>query len=136
MPTVKEITDNVLRLSNELESLGDRMEDISARMYELKQELDRHTEEQHRVIRESEREGKYTVYDRVTQQPNLVKLTEAIRESIAREDKIDLFAEYEALKRKSDRLQDAIRAKTSALSGWQTLAGIEKKMLETLEFQP
>jgi len=114
-----------------LEIIGGELLRVAARMYELKLELDEYSAEQKENIRSKESKGQIELLS-----GEKMKLTDATREDLARYGKRKLFAEYEALKRRRDVLETAVKAILGAQSGWQSLANIAKKEMETLGYQP
>ena len=120
---------NIVRLSADLEALANELHTMSQRMYDLKNELFVWEVDQSDDIRNKERDGKLRLKDGQD-----VKLTDAVRLSLTQHGKKKLFAEYEALKRKRDVLKIAVQSKCSSLSGYQSIAGIFKKEMETLGY--
>lgn len=109
------INANILRLSGELDGLGDELQSMAQAMNDLKAEIYNHEVVQHDDIRSKEQNGKLTLKD-----GNEIKLTDAIRLSLTHFGKREQCAEYEGLKRKRDVLKIAVEAKRGALMGYQT----------------
>lgn len=124
-----EAESNIVRLSADLESTANEMHEMSQRMYDLKYEIFLHQLNEDERIRTQEQGGKL-----VTADGREIKLTDATRLSLTQEGKKEQNAEYEALKRKRETLEQVIKAKCSALSGYQSIAGIFKKEMETLSY--
>lgn len=131
MPELHEITQKIQEQSAQLETVGNELLAVASRMYELKLELDEWESRQAADIRSKESGGFLPM-----KTGEKVKLTDAVRESLVRYGKLKLFAEYEALKRKRDVLETAVKALLGAQSGQQSLANILKKEMETLNYQP
>ena len=126
-----EIQPKILDASAELEKVGKELLQVASRMYYLKLELDEWTAEQHEDIRSKESGGYITLLS-----GEKMKLTDSNRELLVRYGKRKEFAEYEALKRKRDVLEIAVRALIGSQSGQQSVANIVKKEMEILGYQP
>ena len=131
MPEIHEIIPNIQHLSAQLEQVGGELLTVAARMYELKLELDEYRDRQMEDIRSKESGGQLEM-----KSGEKVKLTDSVRESLARCGRREKFAEYEALKRKREVLEIAVKALIGAQSGQQSLANILKAEMETLSYQP
>ena len=131
MADLDKVVTAILHLSTKLDDLGDQQETIADRMEELKKELEEWTLDQDEVVRGKERSGKLKM-----ENGEEVKLTDLVRNSLVRYGRKAKFAEYEGLKRRAARLDQAIKAKTAALSGWQSVAAVIRKEMEVLKFQP
>ena len=131
MPELHEIQPKIQSLSEQLEVVGNELLAVAARMYALKLELDEWEAEQHEDIRSKESGGHLTLLS-----GEKIKLTDTNRELLTRYGKRKEYAEYEALKRKRDVLEIAVRSLIGAQSGQQSLANIVKKEMETLGYQP
>lgn len=131
MPELHEIQPKIQSLSEQLEQVGNELLAVASRMYYLKLELDEWIAEQKEDIRSKESGGYIKLLS-----GEKMKLTDETRESLARFGKRKEFAEYEALKRKRDVLEIAVRSLIGAQSGQQSLANIVKKEMETLSYQP
>jgi len=111
------INANILRLSGELDSLGNVLQSMAQEMNDLKAEIYNHEVIQHDDIRSKEKDGKLTLKN-----GNEIKLTDTIRLNLTHFGKREACAKYEGLKRKRDVLKMAVEAKRGALSGYQTSA--------------
>lgn len=131
MAELDQIVTAILKLSTELGEIGDQQAKIGERMEALKKELEVWTLDQDDVIRNKEKGGRLTMLSGET-----IKLTDPIRNSLVRHGKKFQFAEYEGLKRRAARLDQEIKAKSAALTGWQSVASVIKKEMEVLKFQP
>lgn len=109
------INENILRLSAELDMLGDDLKDMADDLYRMKCEIFGHEMVEQDRIRENEDNGRLKLKN-----GREIKLTDPIRLSIAHFGKKDLVAQYEGLKRKRDALKLALEAKRGALSGYQS----------------
>lgn len=130
MAEIDKVVTAILHLSGKLDDLGDQQEAIANRMEKLKTELEEWSLDQDEVVREKEKGGKLKMVN-----GEELKLTDAIRASLVRYGKKKEFAEYEGLKRRAARLDQAIKAKQAALSGWQSVANVVKKEMEILQYQ-
>lgn len=130
MAELDQVVTAILTLSTNLNELGDEQDRIGRRMETLKTELEEWTLDQDEVIREKERKGKLKLTN-----GEEISLTVPMRESLVRYGKKTQFAEYEGLKRRAARLDQEIRARTAALTGWQTVARVIEKEMEVLKFQ-
>lgn len=130
MAELDKVVAAILTLSSDLNRLGDEQDRIGKRMETLKTELEEWTLDQDEAIREKERKGKLKLTN-----GEEITLTAPIRASMVRYGKKKEFAEYEGLKRRAARLDQEIRARTAALTGWQTVARVIEKELEILKFQ-
>ncbi len=106
---------NILRLSGELDGLGDVLRSMAQEMNDLKAEIYNHEIIQHDDIRSKEKDGRLTLTN-----GNEIKLTDTIRLNLTHFGKREECAKYEGLKRKRDVLKMAVEAKRGALSGYQT----------------
>ena len=106
---------NILRLSGELDALGDELKAMAQEMNDLKAEIYNHEVIQHDDIRSKEKDGKLTL-----KSGNDIKLTDTIRLNLTHFGKREQCAKYEGLKRKRDVLKIAVEAKRGALSGYQS----------------
>jgi hypothetical protein len=131
MSEINEAVEKIRIHSANLGEMATRMKNISTAIRELKRKLDIETENQKKDLRGKEQDGKLTQID-----GRAVKLTDAVRESLARQNIIADFAEYESLKREADWLDSAIRAEMAAQSGQQTIVNVLQRELETLKYQP
>ena len=131
MAELDKVVTAILHLSSELNELGDKQVALGDDMERLKKELEEWAIDQADSIREKERSGRLKMLS-----GEEIKLTDPIRESLVRYGKRKKYAEYEGLKRKAARLDQAIRAKTAALTGWQSVASVIKKEMEILQYQP
>ena len=129
--SLHEVLPDILRLSAELDSVGTELLTMSKEMAQLKSELFIWEVQQSEKIREQEKDGKLKM-----KSGNEVKLTDAIRASLTHLSNQEKFAKYESLKLKLHVLEIAVKAKSTALSGYQTQGNIIKKELEPLKYQP
>lgn len=109
------INANILRLSGELDLLGDDLQSMAGEMNDLKAEIYNHEVIQHDDIRSKEKDGKLKLTN-----GNEIKLTDTIRLNLTHFGKREECAKYEGLKRKRDVLKIAVEAKRGALMGYQT----------------
>ena len=115
----------------QLESLGNRLVVVSKQMGNLKQETFEHQETQKEDIRKKEQTGYLQLSN-----GEKVKLTDSMRESLSSFGKLKKCAEYEGLKREKDGLDSAVKALTTAQTGYQTIARVLEAELTNLGRQP
>ena len=130
MADINEVVNTINSISHQLDLLGDEMAFIANEMSDKKKILDVWQEQQKDVIRNKQVGGHLKLNNGEN-----IKLTDAMYDSLSRFGQLQTFAEYEALKRRKDALEIAIKAKIGALSGQQSIAKITIKELETLNYQ-
>jgi hypothetical protein len=127
MPELHSTMEKITALSLSLEQVGQTLSEIGDRMYTLKNELQLWEYTQAESIRTKESAGQLTLSN-----GSKIKLTDSVRMSLTRYGKRELFAEYEALKRKKEVLEYVVKARVGAMSGQQSILAILKKELEVL----